>query len=249
MVAQLGEPGVVAIQPFQLVKRTLRRLAVAPAHGFRRQIGVAIRDPLHPGLRLGVAGFAPENSPIAVGGVTAFAGGKPVGLQMRGAFAEPVSDPVHRFGGRLNRERRRRRRRCGFAQLPAHLVAQRQQPAMIGNLAQTLFDVRQAGFIGAVALCIERPGQKFIGLGAALFSLGAQTGLFGPPLFFSQSLLPGCGFLRLTLGLLFAHLPLNIQQAGVVRQGLQALVNIRQTGIQGAFLAGALRLLQQAFGL
>ena len=85
-----------------------------------------IGDSLHTRARFSVARFTPEYAAITVSGVAALAGGEAVGLQMRSAFPEPVGDPIYRFGGWLNRERRRRWRRFGFAQLPTNLIAQRQ---------------------------------------------------------------------------------------------------------------------------
>ena len=120
---------------------------------------------------------------------------------------------------------------------------------MIGNLLQALINIHQAGFIGAVALSIQRPRQIFFGLRATLFSFGALAGLFGLALFLRQGLLASRYFLSLASGLLFPHFTLDSQQAGMVGHGLQALFNVRQAGIQRPFLPGALRLLQKLFSL
>lgn len=115
---------------------------------------------------------------------------------------------------------------------------------MVGNLLQTLLDVQQTGFVSAFALRVQRPGQKFVGLGAALFGLGAQASLFGLALF----LLAGRHVLSLAPGLLLPHLALESQQGGMAGHGPQALFDLRQTLLQRAFLPGALGLFQKLLG-
>ena len=200
LLAQIGKPGIATVQPFQFVERVLGHLNVAPSQGCRRQIGVAVGDALETIARLGVARFAPKHAVVTVGGIAPLAAGQPVGSQVRGAFSQQDSDPVHGFGWRLCW----RWRRCaGFAQLLANLIAQRQQPAVVGNLLQALIDVHQAGFVSANALRVQSPRQRLVGLRVASLGLGAQPSLLDLAVFLGQGLLAGLIFLGLAF-LLFA---------------------------------------------
>ena len=171
---------------------------------------------------------------------------------MRGAFPQQDSDPVHGFGWRWRWRWRWRWwwwwRCAGFAQLPANLIAQRQQPAVVGNLLQALIDVHQTGFVSANALRVQCPRQRLVGLRAASLGLGAQASLLDLAVFFGQGLLAGRIFLGLAF-LLFPHLALESQQRGMVGHGHQALLNMHQSPVQRAFLPGAPRLLQKLLGL
>jgi len=105
---------------------------------------------------------------------------------MGGAFREQSGD-----SGAVVGCGRGRRGSLSLAQLFADFPTQRQQALVVGHLLQALFDLQQAGFIGAIPLVIQRPGQEFLGFHAALFGLGLLAGQFGFFPLFGFGLLAG----------------------------------------------------------